>query len=96
MTCGCLLLWWITLFRHALQILKIKVPWRKYITQLQIVQFISSFLLTIPHLRLQIQSGWKCSGRTAFYASVFFNMTYLLLFIRFYATNYRTSKSMTA
>ncbi|KAJ8907199.1 hypothetical protein NDN08_003680 [Rhodosorus marinus] len=76
-------------------ILKIKVPWRKHITQLQIVQFISSFVLTIPHLVLQIQSGWKCSGRTALYASVFFNMTYLILFIRFYATNYRTSKSKT-
>ncbi|KAI8808399.1 GNS1/SUR4 family-domain-containing protein [Cladochytrium replicatum] len=62
------------------------VWFKKYITSGQIVQFSTSFLLSIPYLYYQKRKG--CSGWDAFVFAMGVNGTFLLLFIRFYVQTY--------
>jgi len=68
--------------------------WKKYITSLQIFQFVSSFLLSGPYvyysLHINSDGHWdlRCAGWKAFAFSAFCNSTLLYLFIRFYRSQY--------
>ncbi|KNC73601.1 hypothetical protein SARC_13839 [Sphaeroforma arctica JP610] len=61
--------------------LKINVWFKRYITKLQIVQFITSFVLSVPYLYYHFQHG--CVGMEAYIFSFFTNASFLLLFINF-------------
>ncbi|KAI9332286.1 GNS1/SUR4 family-domain-containing protein [Zopfochytrium polystomum] len=63
------------------------VWFKKYITMGQIVQFSTSFLLSIPYLYYHFQKG--CEGWNAFVFSSVVNASFLLLFMDFYRRSYR-------
>jgi hypothetical protein len=65
-----------------------RFPWKRWITLLQIVQFITSFALTIPYLYLYWRNPQRCMGMPALAISTFCNASYLLLFLRFYRRTY--------
>jgi hypothetical protein len=82
---------------YAVSLRGIRVWWKKYITSLQIVQFVSSFALAVPYVYLDLGAGrgWGggCTGHRAFFFSCFLNATFLVLFIRFYLNTYKDEKS---
>lgn len=70
------------------QILGRRLPFRRLITRIQIIQFVASFVLATPmvvtHARLR-----SCAGIPALALSAFCNASYLALFLRFYRKAYR-------
>lgn len=84
---------------YALRIEKKQVWYKRYLTQLQIVQFVSSFVLSLPYLYYDLLApalpgvpplagGHNCTGFDAFVGSAAVNLSFLLLFIRFYVNSY--------
>ncbi len=67
-----------------------RFPFKRMITLLQIVQFIASFVLTVPYLILHWKRPGGCTGMPALAVSTFCNASYLLLFIRFYRRTYKS------
>eukprot|EP00285_Hemiselmis_virescens_P002323 CAMPEP_0173407312 /NCGR_PEP_ID=MMETSP1356-20130122/66798_1 /TAXON_ID=77927 ORGANISM="Hemiselmis virescens, Strain PCC157" /NCGR_SAMPLE_ID=MMETSP1356 /ASSEMBLY_ACC=CAM_ASM_000847 /LENGTH=250 /DNA_ID=CAMNT_0014368469 /DNA_START=62 /DNA_END=814 /DNA_ORIENTATION=+ len=71
--------------------------WKRYITSLQIVQFQSSFVLSLPfaymHLNRTYVLGVEgCSGAMTFLFNAAFNLSLLLLFVRFSRKSYSDKK----
>jgi fatty acid elongase 3 len=78
-------------YYYCVQSLGRSVWFKKYITSGQIVQFVSSFLLSIPFCYYHFfEKG--CKGEMAFYFSCFCNGSFLLLFINFYQQTYKDKK----
>ena len=74
--------------------------WKKHLTGLQIVQFISSFVLALPYLYYdlspnlpQITLGLHCTGSQSFLFSMPLNLSFLVLFWRLYQRSYVQKKS---
>ena len=65
-----------------------RFPLKRYITQFQIVQFVASFVLTVPYLLLYRQRRHGCLGMPALLVSTFCNASYLALFVQFYKRTY--------
>jgi fatty acid elongase 3 len=63
------------------------VWYKKYITTMQIVQFICSFLISIPFLKVASITGYH--SWSVWIASNGINFSFLLLFIKFYLDNYK-------
>ena len=72
---------------YALRLAGRDVWWKKWITVAQIVQFISSFILSVPFVVMRL-GGHMCRGSPALLVSVFCNGSYLWLFVRFYRKTY--------
>jgi len=77
-------------------------PWyKKYITQMQLVQFGISFLLTLPvflDLRIGEVGGRttivsSCTGVEALFFTMLANTSFLVLFSNFYSATYKEKKS---
>ncbi len=77
---------------------------QKYITSIQIIQFVCSFLLSIPYIyyahpydkqgNLDFSQS-KCCGWNAFLFSCFCNLSFLLLFVQFYNDTYTPANAAT-
>lgn len=63
-----------------------KVWYKRYITSAQIIQFISSFVLSLIYV--QYHQALKCDGWPVFIFGMTINGTFLLLFIQFYIKTY--------
>lgn len=72
---------------YACALLKVRFPYKRLITLTQIVQFCTSFCFLVPFLRYHVEEK-GCSGVPGLVASVFFNASYLALFLRFYFNAY--------
>ncbi len=66
--------------------------WKKVVTNLQIVQFVFSFVASVATLWLHFK-GDGCSGMYAWLFNAFFNVTLLLLFLNFHSKQYGSNKS---
>eukprot|EP01119_Soliformovum_irregulare_P013080 TRINITY_DN3453_c0_g1_i1.p1 TRINITY_DN3453_c0_g1~~TRINITY_DN3453_c0_g1_i1.p1 ORF type:complete len:253 (-),score=-0.46 TRINITY_DN3453_c0_g1_i1:211-969(-) len=64
--------------------------WKKYLTGLQIFQFASSFLLSVPFVYYSDVGRSECRGWSTFVFSFFVNLSFLILFINFYSKSYST------
>ena len=87
---------------YALATLKVQVWWKRYLTQAQIVQFVVGLVacvvglgsLTLYHNGLLVGHEYKCHGEfSAAYFGIGILMSYLLLFIKFYADSYREKQA---
>eukprot|EP00301_Raphidiophrys_heterophryoidea_P027830 c9844_g2_i1.p1 GENE.c9844_g2_i1~~c9844_g2_i1.p1 ORF type:complete len:284 (+),score=61.34 c9844_g2_i1:40-852(+) len=65
---------------------------RKFITLIQIIQFVTSFLLGLPYVALLFTSASPCTGLPAFLLSCVLNGTYLTMFVQFYKSAYGSKK----
>eukprot|EP01018_Ginkgo_biloba_P019514 Gb_31554 [translate_table: standard] len=68
-------------------------PWKKLVTNCQIVQFLFSFLVSIVLLWLHF-IGDGCSGMKAWMFNALFNASLLVLFFNFHRRQYRKKKIM--
>jgi len=68
---------------YGLRVLRIPTPWKKWVTRLQIVQFVSSigFLLVALQYMWERPFGNKCAGQTSMWVNLAFNMTLLGQFV---------------
>jgi len=65
------------------------VWWRKYITKVQIVQFMLDALSSLPFVYFRM-SGWGCSGTwQSWIGGNFVGFSFLILFIKFYKDSYK-------
>ncbi|KAJ3257909.1 hypothetical protein HK103_004200 [Boothiomyces macroporosus] len=62
------------------------VWYKKYITTAQIIQFILSFVMSIPYIYYAKVNN--CGGWNAYYFSMAVSGSFLMLFINFYRTSY--------
>ena len=72
----------------------LKAPWwKKYLTTLQILQFVVSLVMAVffvmAHQSSLAAGHAGCTGWNAFLASTAFNFTLLGLFMQFYASTYK-------
>ncbi len=101
MTFGAYGMWFNTLIHSIMYpyylcaLLKVRFPFKKWITVSQIVQFFTSFVLTLPVFHYNRQDN-GCSGMQGLYLSAFFNASFLILFIQFYLRTYKSAKSREA
>eukprot|EP00413_Alexandrium_margalefii_P043881 CAMPEP_0204591270 /NCGR_PEP_ID=MMETSP0661-20131031/50262_1 /ASSEMBLY_ACC=CAM_ASM_000606 /TAXON_ID=109239 /ORGANISM="Alexandrium margalefi, Strain AMGDE01CS-322" /LENGTH=266 /DNA_ID=CAMNT_0051601377 /DNA_START=60 /DNA_END=860 /DNA_ORIENTATION=- len=68
---------------YAWRVLGLPTPWKRWITKLQIVQFVASFILITMTMRivLQKQNGDACAGMTSLMFNLALNATLLFQFI---------------
>jgi fatty acid elongase 3 len=78
----------------AAALLKIRVPWKRYITALQIVQFVSSFLSLIPWAIANFGYPQSCTGNISLIVSAVMNAILLGLFVRFYRQTYLANSAL--
>jgi hypothetical protein len=71
--------------------LGIKPPWKKVVTNCQIVQFAFSFAVSIVMVYLHFH-GDGCAGFGAWIFNAIFNASLLLLFINFHRQQYREAR----
>jgi len=65
---------------YAWKVLGWPTPWKRWITKLQIVQFLTSFILAAFTIRF-LSQGVSCAGMPAFLYNCIFNATLLLQFV---------------
>jgi fatty acid elongase 3 len=75
----------------AAALLGIRVPWKKAITGIQIVQFCASFASLIPWFHLHRTTPGGCTGSPGLVVSCLCNGAFLLLFVRFYVQTYQST-----
>lgn len=75
---------------YACALLKVRFPFKRLITLTQILQFCTSFCFLVPFWKYNSE-GEGCNGVQGILASVFFNASFLVLFIRFYISTYSGS-----
>lgn len=69
---------------YAWRVLGLPTPWKRWITKLQIVQFVTSFVLLCVTLRLYLAKlalGGTCEGMPSLLYNCVFNATLLLQFV---------------
>jgi uncharacterized membrane protein YcaP (DUF421 family) len=71
-------------------VLGFNVWYKKYITSMQIVQFICSFLISGVFFKYALEREFENWYYIYFTTAV--NFSFLLLFINFYINNYRTNR----
>ncbi|KAF8411799.1 hypothetical protein HHK36_004358 [Tetracentron sinense] len=67
-------------------------PWKRLVTDCQIVQFVFSFAVSVLMLWFHL-TGEGCSGIWGWCFNAAFNASLLLLFVNFHASNYATRKN---
>ena len=79
-------------FACSIPELRKRLWWKKYLTKLQILQFVVALTMAICLWRVHTQSlasgGPGCAGNNAFVVSTGFNATLLLLFVDFHVRSY--------
>jgi elongation of very long chain fatty acids protein 4 len=84
---------------YALSLLKIRCPWKKYLTMAQLAQFLSVLIYSaVSIINMPVEANWK---HYAAYCTQVFEMTSLfVLFMHFYRKAYsdkqKQPKQMTA
>jgi len=74
----------------------VHIWWKKYITRVQIVQFVLDMSLHVLWYYWAKVVGFNCSGADKMWVFAFGNfviMSFLLLFIKFYADSYKKKKT---
>lgn len=69
------------------------VWFKKYITTLQIIQFMGSFLISIPFISYARETNFD--SWIVFFFSSTVNSTFLMLFINFYRNSYKSNTTVT-
>lgn len=77
---------------YAASLARIRVPWKRYLTSLQIVQFTVSFLSLIPYAAIRARTPAGCTGTPGLIVSAVWNGIFLVLFIQFYRNTYTARK----
>jgi len=80
-------------FACTIPSLKQTLWFKKYLTALQILQFITSLVFAAVLVAAHTNAGQGCVGWTAFVCSTAFNVALLALFINFYHKSYNTKKT---
>ena len=79
-------------FACSVPALRKRLWWKKYLTKLQILQFVVALTMAVCLWRVHHQSvtggGPGCAGHNAFVVSTGFNATLLLLFVDFHVRSY--------
>jgi magnesium-transporting ATPase (P-type) len=70
---------------------RLKIWWKNHITHLQIIQFVTSFVLA--SVTVYLMQYRECAGRAAFIGNASFNAILLLQFIQVLAKNSKRDKS---
>lgn len=97
MTFGVYGMWFNTLVHvfmyayYACALLKLPFPFKRAITSSQIAQFLTGFAFIIPYI-VHASKGEGCRGGPAVLISASINASYLILFVRFYRTAYKSKK----
>jgi len=98
--------WWCTLVNSLIHTfmytyylattLKIKIPGKKYMTQMQIVQFVTGIIFVFTFLFMKY-NGYGCTGseKPAIFSTVV-NVIFLSLFYKFYLDSYKAKKAQKA
>ena len=63
------------------RVLGLPTPWKRYVTQFQIIQFGTSLLCYLATLKLLFIDGAECSGSRAMVFNLVFNVTLLYQFV---------------
>lgn len=79
---------------YAAALLNIRVPWKRALTSLQILQFCVSFVSLIPYYMLHAGTPDGCTGGPGLIVSIVCNGSFLILFIDFFRKTY-SAKSQT-
>jgi hypothetical protein len=69
----------------------IRPPWKKLVTNIQIVQFVFSFAVSMPLVWMQLNGG-GCQGFGAWGFNAAFNATLLVLFWDFHRRSYKAKR----
>ena len=84
-------------FACSVPALRKRLWWKKYLTKLQILQFVVALTMAVCLWRVHRQSvaggGPGCAGHNAFVVSTGFNATLLLLFVDFHVRSYGAKKA---
>mmetsp|Transcript_11212 Transcript_11212/g.17333 ORF Transcript_11212/g.17333 Transcript_11212/m.17333 type:complete len:326 (+) Transcript_11212:69-1046(+) len=94
---GALLNSWIHVMMYsyyALALLKISCPWKKYLTQAQLVQFLSVLIYTGYSYTLAVDSGAKWPMLSSYYVQAFEMISLFILFTLFYRKAYSKKKKI--
>lgn len=79
-------------FACSIPELRKRLWWKKYLTKLQILQFVVALTMAVCLWHVHSQSladgGPGCAGNSAFVVSTAFNATLLLLFVNFHVRSY--------
>ena len=79
--------------------LRKRLWWKKYLTKLQILQFIVALVMAVclwqAHSKSISSGGLGCAGNNAFIVSTGFNATLLLLFVDFHIRSYGSKSKAT-
>lgn len=92
---GALLNSWIHVMMYsyyALALLKISCPWKKYLTQAQLLQFLSVLIYTGYSYSLAVNSGAKWPMLSSYYVQAFEMISLFILFTLFYRKAYSKKK----
>jgi cytochrome c oxidase subunit IV len=93
---GALLNSWIHVMMYsyyALSLLKIRCPWKKYLTQSQLLQFLSVLVYTfVSYLKLKGTITW--SQTTCFIVQTGEMVSLFVLFLHFYQKAYSKNKAL--
>jgi len=67
--------------------------WKRYLTLLQIFQFVITIFFNL-YWGYSYYQGHQCAGTlTGFYTGIFIIFSFLVLFVQFYAQNYKSGRS---
>merc|ERR1712146_502999 len=95
---------WITVFQNAFvhslmyayyagAIVGYRPWWAKYLTQVQMVQFVSDSVTSLP-FPLILTSGYRCNGSMSMWlASNFCGWSFFVLFLNYYRIRYNQAKA---
>lgn len=72
----------------AAALLKIRVPWKKALTSLQIIQFCTSFASLVPYAYFRSVTPGGCTGGPGLVVSAVCNGSFLIFFIDFFKKTY--------
>jgi len=80
-------------FYYFMRVLNLPTPWKRLVTQFQIVQFATSFVCFLATLKLLVVDGVACSGTGTVVCSLLFNVTLLHSFVGVLVKGSKPAKS---
>lgn len=92
---GALLNSWIHVMMYSyytLSLLKVKCPWKRYLTQAQLLQFVSVLVYSVCSL-VYMPANASTGHYWAYWVQIFEMVSLFVLFMSFYQKAYRTTNS---